>query len=1000
MDAQVNLYEQMPTFANKENRELHKRVQEKREQLLKLNAECNDLQERVDTLTTHLKNCKVEITSTQELLTAKEAQANDEKHLQTLTEREYGKIQTYLVQTEEKTQAVEAKFSEVQTKIFKSQQRLDTFKNELQANEEQLQQWIQAAKDKEEDFLVLQRYKKEDEGKIRQMIQIIEKNQGLVDAKKAELDQEITVTRALQIELDTTALQFRALHNERAELLEQWENTLKQLQTLNDSIDNKNKQYDERKNEVSRISQLKKEEETNLEKNLKTNKTLERNITIGDSIITKKHEQFEALDGALKEFTEVVDTQRGALELCESNERFVRSEIDELHRKIQIELDKKNAYLERLKLTQNALATQKDSTDELAEQTKFVYDFIDKAKQTIKDKEKEIDAVKKDIYNLGQEVLTAKNKEKSLKSEVDGSKTYAKSLEKKISDLDRETMKQEELKYNANFQIAQMERKIGRIQGDTPEDEKVIFLARIEKLEAELAKKVEAEKFMAEQIRRLDLDFRQAQRRKDSIAEKKQKLEVDLNEIEIEQDGIDKAAAKARTQKSQLLVQINMLRLQVEKMSEQLAAKSDEIISLENRREQLKLSMQERLLEIDEHLAALRVTLKTEEEAKHQQITELAERKKREKVMANKFQIMMGTYKTEDGEEPTQAANVIKFATQKGEISRRGDELDAEIKTAVKELKALEKTMAKFSDNNDKFKRGFTTAGDTDEDVERKKALEDQRKVLQQRVNARKMDLLRSKDVQSAANRAYDDKSASTMAVKNDIERLTTLLEKKRNEKQQETEKLQRAIQALQTARDEHRRNEKISLNSMYPSTLLEMNIEYKITKMITDSCVEELSRLADINPEIMAHLQSYLTGIGLQVKTNTNPRRHRTSSASSNSSADGVSMPVRPPSSGTPSRASSARSSNSRSSRNSAHHIDIGALDLSAVKADETSSVRSSNSKASKGSARSKASARSNASSSRQPAEEIDLSVNGISSARRYEPRITKPQTKKNSII
>ncbi|EAX92034.1 hypothetical protein TVAG_141510 [Trichomonas vaginalis G3] len=991
MDPSVNLYEQMPTFANKENRELHQRVMAKREELQKLDAECKDLQERVTTLTAHLKDCKVEITSTQELVTAKEAQAEDEKHLQTLSEREFGKIQVSLVQLEQKTQEIESKYSEVQAKVFKSEQRIETFKEELKVNEEQLQQWIQAAKDKEEDFLVLQRYKKEDESKIRQMIYEIEKNQGLVDAKRAELDQEITTTRALQIELDTTASQFRALHNERAELLEQWENTLKQLQSLNDSIDEKNKQYDQRKIEAEKLSTLTKEEETNLEKALKHNKTIDRNITIGDAVITKKHEAFEQQDKALREFNEVVETQRGAFELAESNERFIRAEIEELHRKTQLEIEKKNSYLERLKLTQNALDVQKDSTEEIQEQTKFIYDFIEKAKGTIKDKEKEIDAVKKTIYEESQALHDEKTKEKSVRAELEGSKSHNKALQAKISDLDREMMKQDGLKYNAKYQIAMMERKLGRIRGDIPEDQKQEFLDKIEKLEGELQKKVEHEKFIAEQIRRLDLDYRQCQRRKDNSMEKKIKLETELNEVTVDDDALTKAIERARQRKSEVLVQLNMLRIQVEKMTEQYAAKSDEIISLENRRQQLQLSMQERLLEIDEHLAALRITLKTEEEAKHKQVTELAERKKHEKVMANKFQIVMGTYKTEDGEEPTQAKNVIKFATQKEEISRRGDELDAEIKTAVKELKALERTMAKFSDNNDKFKEGFRTANDSENDVERKKALEEQKKNLQARLNARRMELRRSEEVHSASNKSYDDKTNYSMKIKSEIEKLKSNLAKQESENREETEKLKRATAILTKLREQHRKENNIPLEAKYPSTILEMDMELKLTKMVTDSIVDELSKIAAMNSEIMPHLQSYLTGIGLQMKIQHSPRKiNRTSSSSSNSSANEIQ--VRPPSSGAPSRASSARSS-SRSSKIS-HHIDLA---LENIKRDDETRSNSARSTKSINSVRSKNSQRSTRSrdSYNERQNDVDLSVQGITSARRAEPRITKPNLK-----
>jgi uncharacterized protein involved in exopolysaccharide biosynthesis len=86
-----------------------------------------------------------------------------------------------------------------------------------------------------------------------------------------------------------------------------------------------------------------------------------------------------------------------------------------------------------------------------------------------------------------------------------------------------------------------------------------------------------------------------------------------------------------------------MLRLQVEKLSEQVAAKSDELIALENRRQQLQFSMEERILEIDAHLAALRTQLKTEEEARHLNAVELQERKRRADTLQSKDEVTPGS---------------------------------------------------------------------------------------------------------------------------------------------------------------------------------------------------------------------------------------------------------------------------------------------------------------------------------------------------------------------
>ena len=51
----------------------------------------------------------------------------------------------------------------------------------------------------------------------------IEKMTKQVHTKKAALENEVTETQAAQIQLDKTAEDFRALHNERQDLVRQWE---------------------------------------------------------------------------------------------------------------------------------------------------------------------------------------------------------------------------------------------------------------------------------------------------------------------------------------------------------------------------------------------------------------------------------------------------------------------------------------------------------------------------------------------------------------------------------------------------------------------------------------------------------------------------------------------------------------------------------------------------------------------------------------------------------
>ena len=864
-DPVINLYDELPDFANQENREKHAVILQKTRELDSLKGDCQDLQERVRVLQDHLKSVQNEVQTTQQLLTAKKAQVEEEKHLRQLCDREHGKIVSEMAKVEEEAQKVMTKVDQVQGKIVISQKRIGEFKEQAKMNEQELEQWIVVARQKEEDFLVLQRYQKEDEGKVKGMIMEIEKAAQIINAKKAELEQEITKTKSLQIELDTTAEQFRKLHEERAQLLSQWEATMQQMRTLNEAIERTTEGFDARKGEVERLHGEVAEETKNLDLAVSQNQAIERQFAIYDHQVNQRHKALEKETADLGEFAETVETQRHQLEKLESDQRAYQEEIDNLRNLTAREREKREVFAARLKETEYALSTQKDQTGELVQQTDLMNEFLKKEEVQLKELEKAIEAEKGQIFKLSQEVFEVRKVEKNLVAEIQGSQSRAKNLALRIQEFDRETQKQLELLYNSNFQIQQMERKIAGIEGEKSVEEKIELQQQLEQLTKLFEGKKVTEKMLTDQLQRLEFDLRQTARKKESLEKVKQDLEVKLNDLRLDQESLDKSTVKARTQKESVLVQLNMLRLQVEKLTEQVSTKSDELISLENRRQQLQLSMEERVAEIDGHLAALRTQLKTEEEARHQAIVELTERKKRIDILSAKYEIVM--LKSSDGQEMTQAERIAKFTKERDEVTLRGDELEEQVKTAIKELRALERQMEKLNAKNSDFRTAFSTVGENDKDVEKKKVLEEQVKVAQGRLNARRAEANAVAEERAAMEQTYQQQQTKITEMQAEINRMKPLIEKLSSENKDLGEKIKRANHMLKKSKDAHRKDANVPADSPYPATLLEMDVELRMMKSTIEATVSELTRVVEGCREMEPKLRLGLTQIGLAMK-------------------------------------------------------------------------------------------------------------------------------------
>ena len=105
--------------------------------------------------------------------------------------------------------------SALQFHIFNEQHRIDSLQQQLHLSDSDLQEKLAEAKKKEDDLAAITKYKYADDVRIRALMLEQERLTKVVHSLRTDLENEVTNTRAAQLETDRMAEDLTKAHNER-----------------------------------------------------------------------------------------------------------------------------------------------------------------------------------------------------------------------------------------------------------------------------------------------------------------------------------------------------------------------------------------------------------------------------------------------------------------------------------------------------------------------------------------------------------------------------------------------------------------------------------------------------------------------------------------------------------------------------------------------------------------------------------------------------------------
>ncbi|KAF6117812.1 coiled-coil domain containing 39 [Phyllostomus discolor] len=676
--------------ANKENKLLEDQLSKLQDEKSCLQDQLRDYEERINALTSHLKNVKQEFSFTQSLCKAREHEIESEEHFKIIAERELSRMKTEIQRLQSEMASVQEKKSDKESNIFKLTHKLDGLKCQMNWDQQALEAWLEESAHKDSDALTLQKYAQRDDNKIRALTLQLERLTLEGNRKKKLLDNELTETLSAQLELEKAAQDFRKIHNERQELIKQWENTIEQMQKRDQDIDNC------------------------------------------------------ALLDSLKA---TVNRSSSDLEALRKNTSQIKKDIHEETTR----LCKIKHYNE---ITKKKLKEITEKTMSAEEKATSLEDMLKEEDKSVKEVGVQLNLVKDVLFKKVQELQTETTKERAVISEIEGTRSSLKNLNRQLHKLDFETLKQQEIMYSQDFHIQQVERRMSRLKGEINSEEKQALEAKIVELKKMLEEKKSTFGLLETQIKKLHNDLYFIKKSNSKNSDEKESLMNKMNELNLFNDRSEKELNKVKAFKQDLMIEDNLLKLQVKRTREMLHSKAEEVLSLEKRTQQLHTAMEERTEEIKVHKTMLASQIRFADQERQNISAEFHERLSKIDKLKNRYEILTVVMLPPEGEEEnTQTYYVIKAAQEKEELQREGDSLDAKINKAEKEIYALENTLQVLNSCNNNYKQSFKKVTPSSDEYELKTQLEEQKRAADEKYRYKQRQIRElQEDIQTMEN--------------------------------------------------------------------------------------------------------------------------------------------------------------------------------------------------------------------------------------------------------
>ncbi|XP_076356242.1 coiled-coil domain containing protein 39 isoform X2 [Tachypleus tridentatus] len=702
-------------IANEKNRALEKQLKEKQKEVAVYNVKLQESNLRIETISDHFRDVQQQLQYTQQICKARQRELDAEVSLQKLLYNEEQWFLQQIQQYKKEIKELHEKQAARENSVTQYQHIIEEIKTAMQWDNSALGAWLEEQACQEEDILALLKYTEHDESKIKAYNLQLQNLNEEKKKEKQELYEANTDVTVIEIQLDHMAEEFRRTHQERQSIIEQWEQTVVQMQHRNVNIRNISKQMETIQKEEAKLQEALSEKQEMLSEENATNRELERRITLGESelktmrgesAIKEKEKALAAEVDALKNVA-----SHTARKVCSfrNDTAVLKQEIENKRKKLQVLEHEKKTLDEELQ-------SKKEQTMTTADRMLQMEMLLQKEEAHQLQMEAELVKLRDFHFQKSQELQTVLDFERTLKAEIKGVQTSNRNLYSRLHQLDQNGVSQEELIYHLDYEIQQLQHRIAHMAGEKSEEEHIQLELEVQELKESLDIQTSTYCMLSQEVKKTEESIRHWKRKMERNVKEREDLDSKLHELYLYNEITEHELKNMTSQKEDILVEESLLKVKLKGLHQILNDCVNTKFAAQKYQLDIKTAVKERKEEIKCCKEMLQTEINLAQQKKHDLSQQLQECKNKINNMQTRYQLLLGTLGVNKEDEKSQAYLLIKAAQEKEELRLRGVELSAVVSQAEEEMVALKNSVELVLAENTQLRQTLKPVSEEDEE--------------------------------------------------------------------------------------------------------------------------------------------------------------------------------------------------------------------------------------------------------------------------------------------